>query len=26
MEGCGSQVKMRRQYAKRRASAAANSG
>ena len=26
MEGCGSQVKMRRQYAKRRASARANSG
>jgi predicted RNA-binding Zn ribbon-like protein len=26
MEGCGSQVKMRRQYAKRRASAAVNSG
>ena len=26
MEGCGSQVKMRRQYAKRRASAGANSG
>lgn len=26
MEGCGSQVKMRRQYAKRRAAAGANSG
>jgi predicted RNA-binding Zn ribbon-like protein len=26
MEGCGSQVKMRRQYARRRASAVANSG